>query len=310
MTDKKIDRLEWIGVNDDSLFLYAGNRLNKVEPKSTLEVFMSPVVGAKIQRNRTVHGNSVLGRNIRKRLDNQKTQLKTELNNVELTAAVRDLKEALEESASKIESLESRVERVSEAKVQLELKIAQQNYLLCLGLIPHKVENSLTLPLRVYVTDKEARPHIEKILFGDDESIIWEAIGPDVENSWCKEVYYKVIGKDAEKYKAYADKAGKLRLFEKPQAEVDNLNADTIAKLSQSLQYTTEGAIQDGRVLVVKFVNTSTKETQMSAQVLSIDELVYLENNKDLMKKPRIILDHIALVHKDETPSIPENPTH
>ncbi|MDO6508763.1 hypothetical protein Q4506_17280 [Colwellia sp. 4_MG-2023] len=240
---------------------------------------------------------------------NRKIQ-QVELSNKELQRIVRDLRQTFQVTKITVAELKSEVQKLADGKVKLELKMAHQNYLSCFGLQQHEIENSITLPLRIYITDVTAKSDIENLLFEENENVVFEAIGPDIKGSWYKEIYYKLTGEDAKKYKAYAEKAAKLKAFEKPQAEVDNLNADTISKLLKALENTPEGALQNGRVLVVKFINPETQQSQVSSQLLSIDELIYLENNKGLIQNPRLILEQIALVHNDEKPLLPDKPTH
>jgi hypothetical protein len=132
--------------------------------------------------------------------------LEVELNNKELHGIVQELKKSFKTTTKTVAGLKSEVKQLTDEKVKLELKMAQQSYLSCFGLQQHEIENSITLPLRIYVTDVAAKPYIENLLLKENENIAFEAIGPDIEGSWYKEIYYKFKGDNVKKYKDYAEK--------------------------------------------------------------------------------------------------------
>lgn len=225
-----------------------------------------------------------------------------------LTDTVDSLTTNLKETNSEIQSLRDSLATLSQQNNSLELKIAQAQYLDAFGLKLREVEEFIMLPLRVYISNSDAKDEVCEILLRENENVEFEVSGPDIEGSWYREMYYRLRGVDAKKYQMLAEKAASLKLLEKPQAEVDKLNAETTKILLEALEKIEEGVVQNGAVLAVKYKPNSSSSPVVITQVLTPIELAYIEAHKDILKKPRTIMDHISMIEKEEV-ALPQKPS-
>ncbi len=265
-------------------------------------------------RARTVHGLRRVGFNKQNIQDetplHQPTSEKAFLAGVieKLTATVESLTTNLNKTNSELQLLRDSLEMLSERNNTLELKIAQSQYLDAFGLKLSEVEDYIMLPLRIYISNSDAKDEVSEILLRENESVEFEVSGPDIEGSWYREMYYRLKGVDAKKYQMLAEKAASLKLLEKPQAEVDKLNAETTKILLEALEKIEEGVLQNGAVLAVKYKPNPSSAPVVITQVLTPIELAYIEAHKDILRKPQTIMDHISAIEKEEA-ALPLKPS-
>jgi hypothetical protein len=167
----------------------------------------------------------------------------------------------------------------------LKMEISSRDYLQHLGVSSDEANNGITLPVRVYLSDERGRKKADLILFRSRENHEIVAINDGVVGSYFRDAYIRVFGEGAARHALSLEKAAELKVIGKPQAEVDKLNAETILLLKQSIEDSDEGMAQNGAVIVAKFI--AGGKTTFQSKVLTAQELIYIENNKEQLKKPQ-----------------------
>lgn len=196
---------------------------------------------------------------------------------------------------NKIALLEKCIEKLEQRNNDLEAKIAHRDYLQTLGVSADEASGGITAPLRIYLKDEKGKTVAEKVLssIADSDETEIVAWGNGVRGSWLRFAFIKLFGGDADRYRMSLEKAAELKTLGKPQAEVDKLNAETMALCIQALAETSEGVVQNGCVLVAKFRDPASGETRIASTVLTTEQLIYLEKNRSLVQNPGVIMQEL-----------------
>jgi len=199
----------------------------------------------------------------------------------------------LEEIRSDIDKLKSKTRSIeTDAHALLAIQ--------ALGLPTDEVRLTRYLPIRAYI-DETPTGAIGAVSSAVAE--VLKAFGftvadefPEIRGSWFKKWFAK--SKDVVSQPEVRDRleeierAVKLRGIERPQAEVDDIQASAIAKLIGVLDNVPNAAIQAGSVLVVKLTTPSGPVIQ--ARTLTQEKMVALENNQLLLQDPANVLGRLS----------------
>jgi hypothetical protein len=193
---------------------------------------------------------------------------------------------------AKFPTIEKEVKRISNSQqiVQEEL----HNYLIVrsLGLDPDNVRLHRFLPVRIYLP-KEDQLQVQSIIsFLDAFGFVVSDDFPPEEGSWVKNFFAKT--KDVLTQPEFIDRLNKveraieLRELQKQQAEIDNIQAGAVTKLLNSLGNTPNAAFHIGSVLLLKCNGIPIVRT------LTQKEMIHLEQNPHLLRKPEEILESLS----------------
>lgn len=167
-----------------------------------------------------------------------------------------------------------------------------------------KNEIKRCIPVRIYLSDPvpdemglfQLQVLVDRFL----ESISFSKhfVSPDKRGSWFKKFIYqsKEILKQEEIQERLckAEKALQLIYVEKPQAETTKLQAESIAAILTSINNVPNACLQIGNILLVKV--TKDGECSIITKTLSVKQLLVLEENQYMLKRPEIIWEWLAEV--------------
>jgi len=204
----------------------------------------------------------------------------------------------LKSAINRISNIEEKLKKQEQLNNDLMVKISHRDYLNRLGIPYDDASEGITVPLRIYLSDEEGKESAENLLL-DEEVIKIVAIGNGVIGSWFRVVFYKIMGRDAEKYISNLEKAAELKALGKPQAEVNKHNAEAILMCTQALEKTREGVIQNGSILISKYIDKVTGNGIILTKVLTVQELIFLEKNSALCSQPHKIFSELESANLD-----------
>lgn len=158
------------------------------------------------------------------------------------------------------------------------------------------------LPIRVYLSDSEARQSVEQALrevtveFGVDYVYSF----PGETGSWWREhiAHMRESGTQSQQL-AKLERAIDMQLLLIKQAQVDGVQSDAVSKLIVALERTPQAVIQVGSVLLVKVEQT------IVVRNLTQGELQFYERNPALFKDPVNALLHLQRAAEAQGPATP-----
>lgn len=157
------------------------------------------------------------------------------------------------------------------------------------------------IPIRAYLASDESTKLLEESIKEYIEELEGEVVEDyqPINGSWFKEWFAKIYsGKSKEQIDSDLKKTRKaieLKTISLPQSEVDSNNSDAISKLVLSIKDQKYAVIQVGALLIVKYQNNN--KPIVVSKVLNVNELIYLENNQQLLSNP----DNILLILSENT---------
>ncbi|UWE17688.1 hypothetical protein [Herbaspirillum huttiense] len=205
------------------------------------------------------------------------------------------------------ENMEELQERVSLIAADSQLLQVETHSLLAIqamGLPTDRVKVTRFVPVRAYI-DQTPEGAVAAISEAVDD--VLKAFGfviadefPEIKGSWFKKWFAKskdfLSQPEVLQRLEKIERAVDIKAINKPQAEVDEKQANAIAKLIKCVEKIPNAAIQAGSVLVVKLTVNGAPTVQ--ARTLTQEEMIELENNQLLLQDPAEVLSKLSAACK------------
>lgn len=199
-----------------------------------------------------------------------------------------------------VEQLQSEVRALKAKTDTVQIETHSLLAIQALGLPTERVQSTRFVPVRAYI-DQTPEGAIDAISAAITDVLAAYGFSvadefPEIRGSWFKKWFAKskeaLSQPEVIERLEKIERAVELKAIDKPQADVDEKQANAIANLIKALENVPNAAVQAGSVLVVKLTTSSGPVIQ--ARTLSQGEMVELENNQLMLQDPAEVLGKLT----------------